>query len=78
MPCSYEAYLKHLRSLARRGCFPDVCPFEAVPRPFGTHASLPRPHDFQLFRTAEHSKAPLRCGIDRIGAGGPSAVMRFA
>ena len=71
MPCSYEAYLKHLRSLARRGCFPDVCPFfEAVPRPVGTRASLPRPHDFLLF-TAEHSQAPLRCGIDRsIGVGG--------
>ncbi len=68
MPCSYEAYLKHLRSVARRGCFPDVCPFEAFPRPFGTHASLRRPHAFQRFRTAEHSKAPLRC--DRLASVG--------
>ncbi len=54
--------------------------FGAVPRPFGTRASLRRPHDFLRFRTAAHSKgaAALRQRSTESAPVGRRAVMRFA
>jgi hypothetical protein len=72
-PMRCRAATKHTSSTCARllvaAASPMCAPFfEAVPRAFGTRASLPRPHDVLLFGIAEPSKAPLRCGIDRLAS----------
>ena len=74
MPCSHEAYLKHLRSLARRGCFPDVRPFEAVLRHARESAASPRLPAVSHSGAQPGAAALRHRSIDRRRR----AVMRFA